>query len=71
MPERQKQCQRAVITSFAKANGYVVEAEFYDATVSVADSMNKFLAVLERFVPVKRRALHRLCRITCERNRSH
>jgi DNA invertase Pin-like site-specific DNA recombinase len=45
------QRQRAAITGFAKAHGYEIEAEFYDAAVSGADPVIKrpgFLAMLQR-----------------------
>jgi DNA invertase Pin-like site-specific DNA recombinase len=45
------QRQRAAITSFAKANGYEIQAEFYDAAVSGADPVTErpgFLAMLQR-----------------------
>jgi len=43
--------QRAAIESFAKAHGYSIEAEFYDAAVSGADPVTErpgFLAMLQR-----------------------
>jgi DNA invertase Pin-like site-specific DNA recombinase len=43
--------QRAAIEGFAKTNGYVVEAEFYDAAVSGADPVTErpgFLTMLHR-----------------------
>jgi DNA invertase Pin-like site-specific DNA recombinase len=43
--------QRAAITSFAKAHGYTVVAEFYDAAVSGADPVTErpgFRAMLDR-----------------------
>ena len=46
-----EQRQRAAITGFAKAHGYVVETEFYDAAVSGADPVTErpgFLAMLQR-----------------------
>jgi DNA invertase Pin-like site-specific DNA recombinase len=39
------------IEGFARANGYVIEAEFYDAAVSGADAVTErpgFLAMLQR-----------------------
>jgi predicted site-specific integrase-resolvase len=48
-----EQHQRAAITGFAKANGYEIEAEFYDAAVSGADPVTErpgFLAMLQRIV---------------------
>jgi DNA invertase Pin-like site-specific DNA recombinase len=42
--------QRAAIAAFAKANGYEIEAEYYDAAVSGADAIAvrpQFLAMLE------------------------
>jgi DNA invertase Pin-like site-specific DNA recombinase len=46
-----EQRQRAAIQGFAKANGYTIEAEFYDAAVSGADAVTErpgFLAMLQR-----------------------
>src|SRR4026209_1653714 len=46
-----EQHQRAAITGFAKAHGYEIEAEFYDAAVSGADPVTErpgFLAMLQR-----------------------
>ena len=46
-----EQRQRAAITGFAEANGYTIEAEFYDAAVSGADAVTErpgFLAMLQR-----------------------
>ena len=46
-----EQRQRAAITGFAKANGYAIETEFYDAAVSGADPVTErpgFLAMLQR-----------------------
>jgi DNA invertase Pin-like site-specific DNA recombinase len=43
--------QRAAIKGFAKANGYEIETEFYDAAVSGADPVTErpgFLAMLQR-----------------------
>jgi DNA invertase Pin-like site-specific DNA recombinase len=43
--------QRVAIEGFARANGYVIEAEFYDAAVSGADAVTErpgFLAMLQR-----------------------
>jgi DNA invertase Pin-like site-specific DNA recombinase len=43
--------QRAAITAFAKAHGYVIVAEFYDAAVSGADDVTNrqgFKAMLDR-----------------------
>jgi DNA invertase Pin-like site-specific DNA recombinase len=43
--------QRAAITGFAKANGYKIETEFYDAAVSGADPVTErpgFIAMLQR-----------------------
>jgi DNA invertase Pin-like site-specific DNA recombinase len=45
------QRQRAAITGFAKAHGYAIEAEFYDAAVSGADPVTErpgFLDMLQR-----------------------
>jgi DNA invertase Pin-like site-specific DNA recombinase len=45
------QRQRAAIKGFAKAHGYEIEAEFYDAAVSGADPVTErpgFLAMLQR-----------------------
>src|SRR4051795_11725245 len=46
-----EQRQRAAVTSFAKANGYEIEVEFYDAAVSGADPVTErpgFMAMLQR-----------------------
>ncbi len=46
-----EQRQRAGIMGFARANGYEIEAEFYDAAVSGADPVTErpgFLAMLQR-----------------------
>jgi DNA invertase Pin-like site-specific DNA recombinase len=55
--------QRAAITGFAQAHGYVVEAEFYDAAVSGADPVVErpgFLAMLQRIAGMAlRRSLSR------------
>jgi DNA invertase Pin-like site-specific DNA recombinase len=46
-----EQRQRAAITGFAKANGFEIEADFYDAAASGADHVTErpgFLAMLQR-----------------------
>jgi DNA invertase Pin-like site-specific DNA recombinase len=46
-----EQRQRAAITGFARANGYQIETEFYDAAVSGADPVTErpgFQAMLQR-----------------------